>query len=453
MLLAFGGTAWADNWTDCGRSTDGDQVIRACTNIITAGRESRDNLSIAYSNRGVGYDDKGNHDLAIADETKAIEFNPKNAGAYVERGYAYGEKGDYDREIADETKAIQFNPKLTDAYENRGVAYGSKGDYDREIADETRSLELSPEHGDSHYLRGIAYGAKGDPVKALADFRAAVRLGPASADWHEDALARIADLEKQIAAPAAVAATPAITSQASVATHGPRVALVIGNSAYRSVPALNNPVNDASLIASALRADGFDITVADNLDRNGLVDSLKAFATKADNADWAVVYFAGHGIEMGGTNYLIPIDAKLLTDRDTSLEAIRADDVMTTINGAHSLRVLILDACRDNPFAATMRRSTGTGVFREVGRGLARIEPTQGTVIVYSARPGQVAADGDRTDSPFAIALAHHLTDPGVKILKLFRLVRDDVLASTGNGQEVFQYSSLPGKDFFFPPQ
>jgi uncharacterized caspase-like protein len=98
-----------------------------------------------------------------------------------------------------------------------------------------------------------------------------------------------------------------------------------------------------------------------------------------------------------------------------------------------------------------MKRSTGA--IRAVGRGLTRIEPTQGTVIVYSARPGQVAADGGGADSPFALALAHHLTDPGVEVLKLFRLVRDDVLAATGNTQEVFQDSSLPGTDFFFRPQ
>jgi uncharacterized caspase-like protein len=162
-----------------------------------------------------------------------------------------------------------------------------------------------------------------------------------------------------------------------------------------------------------------------------------------------VVYFAGHGIEMGGTNYLIPVDAKLATDRDVKLEAISADDVISAIDGAHDLRVVILDACRNNPFATGMKQTTG--VFRDIGRGLARIVPDQGTVIVYSAKPGQIAADGEGADSPFAAALAYHLTDPGVEISKLFRLVRDDVIASTGGHQEVFEDSSLPGyKDFFF---
>jgi hypothetical protein len=144
-------------------------------------------------------------------------------------------------------------------------------------------------------------------------------------------------LANRAAAPVAV--TPAPTLQ--TAAPGRRVAVVMGNSAYGSVPSLTNPLNDASLIAHALTADGFDVTVADNLDREGMIDALKAFATKADAADWAVVYFAGHGIEMGGVNYLIPVDAKLLTDRDVELEAVPSGQVMHAIDGVHQLRVVI----------------------------------------------------------------------------------------------------------------
>jgi uncharacterized caspase-like protein len=176
------------------------------------------------------------------------------------------------------------------------------------------------------------------------------------------------------------------------------------------------------------------------------------FAAEADGADWALVYFAGHGIEIGGTNYLIPVDAKLATDRDTDFEAIPLNQLMSAISGARSLKVVILDACRNNPFLSTMR--TAAGAIRAVSRGLARVEPAQGTVIVYSARPGQVASDGQGDNSPFAIALARHLDDPGVEVDKLFRLVRDDVLDATGNAQEVFADSSLPGRqDFNFRPK
>jgi hypothetical protein len=254
--------------------------------------------------------------------------------------------------------------------------------------------------------------------------------------------------QKPLAAPAN--ATPA-PNFPDAANPGRRVALVIGNSAYRNVPVLNNPINDASLIASALKADGFDVTVAANLDRDGLIDALKTFAIRADNADWAVVYFAGHGIEMGGTNYLIPVDAKLLTDRDIELEAVPSGQVIHAIDGAHQLRVVILDACRDNPFTNTMRR---TGEGRSIGRGLAKIEPARGTLVFYAAKEGTIAADGDGADSPFATALAKHLTEPGIEVDKMFRLVIDDVIDLTGSKQEPFMYGSLPGRqDFYFRPR
>jgi hypothetical protein len=228
-----------------------------------------------------------------------------------------------------------------------------------------------------------------------------------------------------------------------------RVALVIGNSAYANVAQLANPRNDAKLIGNALAQDGFKVTVADDLDRSAFVNSLKNFANQAAAADWAVVYFAGHGIEMDGTNYLIPVDAKLLTDRDIEFETVPLSLIMSSVDAAHDLRVVILDACRNNPFVTGMKRNVA---LRDVSRGLGRIDikSRQGTVIVYSAKPGQLAHDGDGPNSPFAIALARHLTEPGVEISKLFRFVSDDVLAATGNDQEVFQDIALPGKDFFF---
>jgi hypothetical protein len=230
-----------------------------------------------------------------------------------------------------------------------------------------------------------------------------------------------------------------------------RVALVIGNGAYRNVAHLINPTNDAKLIANALTHDGFVVSEIDDANRDGLVTALRSFAHEADDADWAVIYYAGHGIEMGGTNYLIPVDAKLETDRDVGLEAIPLDQVMSAIEGARGIRLVILDACRNNPFATTMKRTAGSG--RDVGRGLGRVEPAQATLVAYSAKDGSIARDGEGADSPYASALAKHLTEPGVEVDKLFRLVRDDVQDATGKNQEPFVYGSLPGhQDFFFAP-
>jgi uncharacterized caspase-like protein len=137
----------------------------------------------------------------------------------------------------------------------------------------------------------------------------------------------------------------------------------------------------------------------------------------------------------------------LKDDRDVQDEAVPLDRLLSAIEGAKKLRLVVLDACRDNPFVAQMRRSVGT---RSIGRGLARIEPEGGTLVAYAAKHGQVALDGDGANSPFVGALVKHLQTPGLEINKLFRLVRDDVMAVTGRKQEPFVYGSLPGEDFFF---
>ena len=230
---------------------------------------------------------------------------------------------------------------------------------------------------------------------------------------------------------------------------GRRVALVIGNSAYKAVAALPNPRRDADTIAAALRRTGFQsVTVANDLTREKLIDALRIFAAEAEKADWAMVYFAGHGIEIGGVNYLIPVDAKLAADRDVQFEAVPLEQVMGAAEGAKKFRLVLLDACRDNPFAGQMRRTVAT---RSIGRGLAQVEPDSGTLVVYAAKHGQTALDGDGANSPFVSALVKRLATPGLEIRKLFDLVRDDVMSATNRRQQPYSYGSVPGsEDFFF---
>jgi uncharacterized caspase-like protein len=180
-----------------------------------------------------------------------------------------------------------------------------------------------------------------------------------------------------------------------------------------------------------------------------MVAALKAFARKADAANWAVIYYAGHGIETGGTNYLIPVDAKLETDRDVPEEAISLEQMQSKIEGAHKLKLIVLDACRDNPFAAQMKLTVAN---RSIGRGLSPVEPTDGTLVVYAAKGGTSVEDGEGDDSPFAISFAKRIVEPGVEINKTFRFLRQDVLRKTGNHQEPFVYGSLPPDDFYFVP-
>src|SRR5882757_2366253 len=230
---------------------------------------------------------------------------------------------------------------------------------------------------------------------------------------------------------------------------GNRIALVIGNSTYKNVPALANPTRDADTMASSFRSAGFKtVQLRNDLTREKLTDALQDFAAEADKADWAVVYFAGHGLEVNGTNYLIPVDARLVADRDVEFEAVPLDRVMNAVSGAKRLRLVLLDACRDNPFANQMRRSVAT---RSIGRGLTNVEPEAGTLVVYAAKHGQVALDGDGGNSPFVTALTKRMNTPGLEVRRLFDHVRDDVLEMTNRAQQPFSYGSLPGsEDYYF---
>jgi uncharacterized caspase-like protein len=225
-----------------------------------------------------------------------------------------------------------------------------------------------------------------------------------------------------------------------------RVALVLGNSAYRNVAPLANPVNDATRIASTLKDAGFDVVDSRrDLPAAETRRALRDFADRARDADIAVVYYAGHGIEVDGANYLIPVDARLERDTDIYDEGLSLDRILIAIEPAKKLRLVILDACRDNPFSRTMKRTVAS---RAIGQGLAKVEPTSPNVLIaYSAKAGSTAADGDGQNSPFTSALSHHLTKPGLDVRRAFGFVRDEVLKSTNNRQEPFVYGSLGGDD------
>ena len=230
-----------------------------------------------------------------------------------------------------------------------------------------------------------------------------------------------------------------------------RVALVIGNSAYQNVPRLANPANDAAAIGAMLRKVGFD--VVETRPDVGIVEmrrTMRDFSDKSVGADISVVYFAGHGMEVEGVNYLIPVDAVLERDRDAFDEAMQLDRVLQAVEPAKKLRLVILDACRDNPFQRTMRRGVAS---RSLGRGLATVEPTRpNTLIAFAAKGGSTADDGNGAHSPFAAALLKHLATPGLDLRKAFGFVRDDVMNATGNRQEPFVYGSLGGEDVSLVP-
>ncbi len=229
-----------------------------------------------------------------------------------------------------------------------------------------------------------------------------------------------------------------------------RVALVIGNAKYTHFSALANPDNDAASIAQALRDAKFDdVILASDLDFNGLKKALKNFSSQAVGAEVALVYYAGHGVEVDGINYLVPIEAELQRATDVEFEAIPLDLARTAVSSATKLRMVVLDACRNNPFKLV--KADGTRAGRT--RGLRAIETKASEFIAYSAKEGTTANDGPEDgNSPFATALVAAIAKPGLEVRLMFGKVRDDVMEATNREQEPFTYTSLGGESIFLNP-
>ena len=231
---------------------------------------------------------------------------------------------------------------------------------------------------------------------------------------------------------------------ATAASADRRVALVIGNSAYKNASSLSNTINDSTAIANLFKSVGFEVVISRN--DLGVVDfkrAVREFLFTAENSDIAVVYYAGHGVEIGGTNYLVPVDAKLGRDYDVEDEAVALDRIIWALQSVKRLRLILLDACRDNPFPQKLRSA---GTRATVKGGLTKIEDVSAdTLVAYAAKAGSVSYDGDGVNSPYATALIKHLTEPGLDIRIALGRVRDEVLAMTGGRQEPFIYGSLGG--------
>jgi uncharacterized caspase-like protein len=249
-----------------------------------------------------------------------------------------------------------------------------------------------------------------------------------------------------------VAAALAICFASQPALAGKRVALIIGNSNYQNVTPLTNPANDATAITDMFRKASFDEVISRrDLKFQEMRLALREFGDKARGAEIAVIYFAGHGLEVDGINYAVPIDAVLERDVDVQDEAIALNRMLLAAEPANQLRLVILDACRDNPFTKKMKRSIASrGV---VSRGLAGVEANRpNTFIAFAAKEGATAADGVGNNSPFSTALLKHLTRPGLDIRKAFGYIRDDVISATGGEQEPYTTNSLGGNDVTLVP-
>nr|WP_285670582.1 caspase family protein [Limibaculum sp. NKW23] len=221
---------------------------------------------------------------------------------------------------------------------------------------------------------------------------------------------------------------------------------MIGNSDYAHAPRLENPVNDAADIAAALKAAGFEVETLIDLEYDETRHALTSFGDRAEKAEVAVIYFAGHGIEIDRQNYLLPVDAAMKDARDVSFQAMPLDLLQRAAEPAGRMSLVIVDACRNNPFAKQLE--TGT---RSISRGLSMVVPRgKNRLVAFAAKEGTIAEDGEGRNSPYAAALKQTLVEPGLEIGKLFRKVRDDVMLRTKGRQEPAYYGSLTSEDFYF---
>jgi uncharacterized caspase-like protein len=229
-----------------------------------------------------------------------------------------------------------------------------------------------------------------------------------------------------------------------------RVALVVGNSAYKEVSPLPNPVNDANDIASALKASGFDVVLGVDVDKRDFDSRIRSFTQLLETADVAVLFYAGHGLQVSGRNYLIPVDAKLQSERELDFDAVSLDFILKQmeLGRADKTNIVFLDACRDNPLARSLARSMGTR-SANIGKGLAQVDAGVGTFVAFSTQPGNVALDGAGRNSPFAAALTKRIKEPGQNLNAIMIEVRRDVLGATGGKQVPWDHSALTG-DFYF---
>jgi tetratricopeptide (TPR) repeat protein len=459
--------------------------------LASCDRSLEDNPSLvdAWLNRSTIRSGFGQFDLAIKDATRALALantNSDRAGALRNRAAAFIRRGNIAESQADLDQAARLQPGDVYNFINRadfllqvgrpdealhhiararatratttfsqqkmhadiGLLHGKALLALKRYADAlpvlTALLRIDPNNAEAHALKSVALARTND-VGAARDALATARRLPLSSPDAADVFREAEQLVRELDG----AMAPRLENSAQPAREpNNRVALVIGNAAYTNVAPLTNAGRDAEALAAEFDALGFrKVTLLRDLSREQMFAALRAFAKDAETADWAVIYFAGHGLEMGGVNWLAPVDAQFKTDRDVRLEAVSIDELSAAIEGVRGLRLIVLDACRNNPFAPQMRFTNST---RSLGAGLARVEPEGGTMIAYAAKAGQVAHDGDDGNSPFVKALLKRLKQPGLEISMLFRFVRDDVLAATGRQQEPFVYGSLPSEPFYF---
>ena len=343
----------------------------------------------------------------------------------------------------------------------------------RALADYQEAIKIAPRAARSYVSEGLVFEAQGQIDQARAAFKMAVDLpttvgvngvqGAIVESFRREqdtARARLVALGDAATVPAGplynkAPASPPASGQAPAAPQplGRRIALVIGNGAYVHAPQLSNPANDARMIAKDLRGIGFEVSDGVNLDRVAMTKLIGDFLRAAATANTAVLFYAGHGVQIDGRNYLLPVDVSFTGASDFTSEMTDVSTILAGLDDGIRANVVILDACRDNPLAQKPAQPAAPGRGITAPTGLA--PPSSlgkgattgaGTLLAFATAPGEVALDGDGADSPFSVALARHINTPGIEVQQMLTRVRAEVVASTKGKQVPWSNSSLLGE-------
>jgi tetratricopeptide (TPR) repeat protein len=385
-----------------------------------------------------------NEDFAKASALYAQAQALDSTYAKATRGLAVStfEQGDADKALTLLDTALLQAPEEFSPYATRGHIILSKGRVDEAIGNFEKALSTNNLDGEAYWGLGLAYAQKGEPEKARLNLEESLKPH------------RLYAFQQKRAAEAMLALVDQKSDNQQVATKkmpvipfnpGTRVALVIGNSNYQNANPLPNPTRDSAAIATTLKGLGFEVLEGKDLTHADMQGKLKDFAQKATQADVALFYYAGHGMQVGDKNYLIPVDAKLQEATSVDFELVDVNkSIVQYLGGDDRTGIIILDSCRDNPLSRSFSRSFGKTRSGTVSQGMAPINTDEGGLLIaFATAPGDVAEDGDGQNSPFTTALLKHMATPGVELEQMMKRVKKDVYTATSKRQQPWMNSAL----------
>ncbi len=495
-LLAFGSSSPARATSAdaaCTQSNDADVKMKACTDLLQSGRRLSTSDKAKYlAYRGWAHTQKQDYQAALADLDMSIALDDRQFGSRGSRAGIHRVLGSLDLALKDIDACIRLAPRFAPARTVRGDILRDKGDSDGALKEYDDALKLDPTELSAMTGRSITYRIMGHSKEAQAALAHALALDNRIAEiyvaqgqlaesdydivkarqaylraleqprsirftnkpgspifdatrYHKIATARLAVLNNAL--------QDIASSPTAAAAPMQKLALVIGNGAYRVANTLPNPPNDARRISQELRSIGFETTEGIDMSSDAMRRAVKDFLAKAPHAKITLIYFAGHGMQIDGRNYLVPIDAQLASGKSLTEDLIDLDFIMAGLDDKLRTNVIVLDACRDNPFASRTLADSAASRSVAIRSGLAPQAGLSsggtlgaGTLIAFATAPGQVALDGEGAGSPFTLALARHINTPGLELQQMLTRVRSEVVAATKGKQVPWSNSSLLGE-------